>query len=182
MTQATHVHCTVWAYTYNEQNARRGWSDRCNKHLFHFCLRGKTHSKTFYFNFLNVLASVTYYASLLRSLFRLSVRQSVCDDVRELWVNRGLYLHDLIGSRSANESSSSTPCWFSRHCTVCCRRISRMTSRYRAPSTPIVWRCDLFCPTDSLVSRRSLFRCGWTENMEQFAYQIATTRPQPWTI
>ena len=55
-------------------------------------------------------------------------------------------------------------------------------SRYRAPSTPIVWRCDLFCPADLLVSQRSLFRCGWTENMEQFAYQIATTRPQPWTI
>ena len=55
-------------------------------------------------------------------------------------------------------------------------------SRYRAPSTPIGWRCDLFCPADSLVSQRSLFRCGWTENMEQFAYQIATTTPQPWTI
>ena len=55
-------------------------------------------------------------------------------------------------------------------------------SQYRAPSSPIVWRCDLFCPADSLVSRRSLFRCGWTENMEQFAYQIATTKPQPWTI
>ena len=33
----------------------------------------------------------------------------------------------FVGSRSANESSSSTPCWFSRRCTVCCRRISRMT-------------------------------------------------------
>ena len=33
----------------------------------------------------------------------------------------------FIGSRSANESSSSTPCWFSRRCTACCRRISRMT-------------------------------------------------------
>jgi len=55
-------------------------------------------------------------------------------------------------------------------------------SRYQAPSTPIVWCCNLFCPVYSLVSRRSLFRCGWPENMEQFAYQIATTRPQPWTI
>jgi len=33
----------------------------------------------------------------------------------------------FIGSRSANKSSSSTPCWFSRRCTVCCRRISRIT-------------------------------------------------------
>ena len=33
----------------------------------------------------------------------------------------------FVGSRSANESSSSTPCWFSRRCTYCCRRISRMT-------------------------------------------------------
>jgi len=62
------------------------------------------------------------------------------------------------------------------------RRWLSAASRYRAPSTPIIWRCDLFCPADSLVSWRSLFRCGWTENMEQFAYQIATTRPQPWTI
>jgi len=54
--------------------------------------------------------------------------------------------------------------------------------RYRAPPTPVVWHCNLFCPVDSLVSLRSLFHCGWTENMEQFAYQIATTRPQPWTI
>ena len=33
----------------------------------------------------------------------------------------------FISPRSANESSSSTPCWFSRRCTVCCRRISRTT-------------------------------------------------------
>ena len=37
------------------------------------------------------------------------------------------YCSSFIGSRSANESSSSTPCWFSNRCTVCCRHISRMT-------------------------------------------------------
>ena len=47
-----------------------------------------------------------------------------------------------------------------------CRGWLSAASRYRAPSTPIVWRCDLFCPADSLVSHRLLFRCGWTENME----------------
>ena len=33
----------------------------------------------------------------------------------------------FVGFRSTNESSLSTPCWFSRRCTVCCRRISWMT-------------------------------------------------------
>ena len=92
----------------------------------------------------------------------------------------------FIGSRSANESSSSTPCWFSRRCTVCCRHVSRMTvsclpipvavnsDRASEDATCFVLR------THSSLGDRCF--CGWTENMKQFAYQIATTGPQPWTI
>ena len=55
-------------------------------------------------------------------------------------------------------------------------------TRRRQLRSSDVAACSVLWTHSSLGDRRSLFRCGWTENMEQFAYQIATTRPQPWTI
>jgi len=67
-----------------------------------------------------------------------------------------------IGSRSVNESFSSTPCWFSRHCTVCCRRISRMTvSCLLIPgavnSHRLTLRLDLSC----ILTHLSDTSCQW---------------------
>jgi len=90
----------------------------------------------------------------------------------------------FIGSRSANESSSSRPCWFSRRCTVCCRRISRMTvSCSPIPgavnSDRLTLRLVLSC---GLTRLSAIVASLWLDREDgQFTYQIATTslRPQP---
>ena len=91
----------------------------------------------------------------------------------------------FIGSRSANESSSSTPLLVFKalhgllppYLADDCQLLA--DTRCRQLRSSDVAACSVLWTHSSLGDRRSLFRCGWTENMQQFAYQIATTRPQP---